>query len=141
MAPRFKAHDIAKYLAKKHDIPVVLGSATPDISTYHNSKNVIRLTRRANSSNLPDVEVIDLRQELAIGNRTILSERLKEEIENNLKEKKQTILFLNRRGFSTFVMCRDCGYTVKCKRKMSDVEDDIHFSCINSERAACVSRQ
>ena len=116
MAPRFKAHDIAKYLAKKHDIPVVLGSATPDISTYHNSKNVIRLTRRANSSNLPDVEVIDLRQELAIGNRTILSERLKEEIENNLKEKKQTILFLNRRGFSTFVMCRDCGYTVKCKR-------------------------
>jgi primosomal protein N' (replication factor Y) len=109
MAPRFKAHDIARYLAKKHDIPVVLGSATPDISTYHNSKNVIRLTRRANSSNLPDVEVIDLRQELAIGNRTILSERLKE-------EKKQTILFLNRRGFSTFVMCRDCGYTVKCKR-------------------------
>ena len=116
MAPRFKAHDIAKYLAKKYGIPVVLGSATPDISTYHNSKNVIRLTRRANSSNLPDVEVIDLRQELAIGNRTILSERLKEEIENNLKEKKQTILFLNRRGFSTFVMCRDCGYTVKCKR-------------------------
>ncbi len=116
MAPRFKAQDIAKYLAKKYDIPVVLGSATPDISTYHSSKNIIRLTKRANSSNLPDVEVIDLRQELAVGNRTILSERLKEEIENNLKEKKQTILFLNRRGFSTFVMCRDCGYTVKCKR-------------------------
>ncbi len=65
---------------------------------------------------MPDVEVIDLRQELAIGNRTFLSVRLKEKIENNLKEKKQTILFLNRRGFSTFVMCRDCGYTVKCKR-------------------------
>lgn len=116
MAPRFKAQDIAKYLAKKNNIPVVLGSATPDISTYYNSKNIIKLTKRANSSNLPDVETVDLRQELAIGNRTILSERLKEEIEKNLKEKKQTILFLNRRGFSTFVMCRDCGYTVKCKR-------------------------
>lgn len=116
MTPRFNAKDIAKYLAKKHDIPVVLGSATPDVSTYYKTKNIIKLTKRANSSNLPDVEVIDLRQELANGNRTILSDRLREEIEKNLKEKKQTILFLNRRGFSTFVMCRDCGYTVKCKR-------------------------
>lgn len=53
---------------------------------------------------------------MANGNRSIISQKLKEEIENNLKEKKQTILFLNKRGFSTFVMCRDCGYTVKCKR-------------------------
>ena len=116
MAPRFNAKDIAKYIAKKNDIPLVLGSATPDITTYYNSKNIIRLTKRANSSNLPDVEIVDLRQELANGNRSILSEKLKEEIEKNLENKKQTILFLNRRGFSTFVMCRDCGYTVKCKR-------------------------
>jgi primosomal protein N' (replication factor Y) len=116
MAPRFNAKDIAKYLAKKYDIPVVLGSATPDISTYYKSKNIIRLTRRANNSNLPEVEVVDLRKELANGNRSIISEKLKEDIEKNLSNKKQTILFLNRRGFSTFVMCRDCGYTVKCKR-------------------------
>ncbi len=116
MAPRFNAKDIAKYIAKKNDIPLVLGSATPDIATYYNSKNIIRLTKRANNSNLPEVEIVDLRQELANGNRSILSERLKEEIEKNLANKKQTILFLNRRGFSTFVMCRDCGYTVKCKR-------------------------
>ena len=116
MAPRFNAKDIAKYIAKKNDIPLVLGSATPDITTYYNSKNIIRLTKRANSSNLPDVEIVDLRQELAKGNRSILSERLKEEIEKNLENKRQTILFLNRRGFSTFVMCRDCGYTMKCKR-------------------------
>ena len=116
MAPRFNSKEIAKYIAKKNNIPLVLGSATPSITTYYNSKNVIRLTKRANNSNLPEVEIIDLRQELANGNRSILSERLKEEIEKNLENKKQTILFLNRRGFSTFVMCRDCGYTVKCKR-------------------------
>lgn len=115
-APRFNAKDIAKYIAKRNNIPVILGSATPDITTYYNSKNIIRLTKRANSSNLPDVEIVDLRQELAKGNRSIISEKLNEEIEKNLKNKNQTILFLNRRGFSTFVMCRDCGYTAKCKR-------------------------
>lgn len=116
MTPRFNAKDIAKYIAKQNDIPLVLGSATPDISTYYNAKNIIKLTKRANKSNLPNVQVVDLRQELANGNRSILSEKLREEIEKNLENKKQTILFLNRRGFSTFVMCRDCGYTVKCKR-------------------------
>ena len=116
MAPRFNAKDIAKYIAKQNDIPLVLGSATPDVSTYFNARNIIRLTKRANSSNLPDVEIVDLRQELANGNRSIISDKLNEEIKKNLENKKQTILFLNRRGFSTFVMCRDCGYTVKCKR-------------------------
>ena len=116
MTPRFNAKDIAKYLAKQNNIPLVLGSATPDISTFYNAKNIIRLTKRANESNLPNVEVVDLRKELVNGNRTIISDRLNAEIQKNLDNKRQTILFLNRRGFSTFVMCRDCGYTVKCKR-------------------------
>lgn len=116
MAPRYNAKEIAKYIAKKNDIPLILGSATPEISTYYKSQNVIELTKRANSSNLPTVEIVDLRQELANGNRSIISGKLHNEIEENLKNKKQTILFLNRRGFSTFVMCRDCGYTMKCKR-------------------------
>ena len=116
MAPRFNSKEIAKYIAKKNNIPLVLGSATPSITTYYNSKNVIRLTKRANNSNLPKVEIIDLRQELANGNRSILSERLKEEIEKNLENKKQTILFLNRRGFSTFVMCRDCRLYCKMQK-------------------------
>ena len=116
MAPRFNAKDIAKYLGKQYNIPIVLGSATPDISTYYNSKNIIKLTKRANSSNLPDVEIVDLRQELANGNKSMFSRKLYDEISKNLQNKKQTILFLNRRGFSTFVMCRDCGYTAKCKR-------------------------
>ena len=65
---------------------------------------------------MPEVVIVDLRQELANGNRSIISKKLHDEIQENLKNKKQTILFLNRRGFSTFVMCRNCGYTAKCKR-------------------------
>ena len=117
--PRYNAKELAGYMAKKNNIPLVLGSATPDISTYYKAENnkieMLKLTKRANESNLPKVDVIDLREELANGNRSILSRKLYEEIEKNLKDKKQTILFLNRRGYSTFVMCRDCGYTVKCK--------------------------
>ena len=117
--PRYNAKELAGYMAKKNNIPLVLGSATPDISTYYKAENnkieMLKLTKRANESNLPKVEVIDLREELANGNRSILSRKLYQEIEENLKDKKQTILFLNRRGYSTFVMCRDCGYTVKCK--------------------------
>ena len=117
--PRYNAKELAGYMAKKNNIPLVLGSATPDISTYYKAENnkieMLKLTKRANKSNLPKVDVIDLREELANGNRSILSRKLYEEIEKNLKDKKQTILFLNRRGYSTFVMCRDCGYTVKCK--------------------------
>ena len=117
--PRYNAKELAGYMAKKNNIPLVLGSATPDISTYYKAENnkieMLKLTKRANESNLPKVNVIDLREELANGNRSILSRKLYEEIEKNLKDKKQTILFLNRRGYSTFVMCRDCGYTVKCK--------------------------
>lgn len=120
MPPKFNAKDIAKYMAKTADVPLVLGSATPDINTFYKAKNkqieLIKLTKRANNSMLPEIEIVDLRQELANGNRSILSRSLYEKIEENLKNKKQTILFLNRRGFSTFVMCRDCGYTAKCKR-------------------------
>ena len=74
----------------------------------------LALTKRANNSNLPEVEVVDLKYELATGNKSMISNLLYSEIEKNLKEKKQTILFLNRRGYSTFIMCRDCGHTLKC---------------------------
>ena len=96
------------------------GSATPDIKSYYkaveeNKITLLELTKRANNANLPKIEIIDLKQELANGNRSMLSNELYKSIEENLKEKRQTILFLNRRGYSTFIMCRNCGYTVKCK--------------------------
>ena len=122
--PRYNAKEIAKVLAKENQAPLVLGSATPDMTTFYHATNedefgntkikLLTLTQRANQSSLPKVEIIDLKQELANGNRSMLSMELYNCIEENLKQKRQTILFLNRRGYSTFIMCRNCGYTVKC---------------------------
>ena len=119
MTPKYDAREVAKYICRTNNIPLVLGSATPDINTYYRAKNkeivLLELTKRANSAELPNIEIIDLREELANGNKSMISTKLYTEIEENLRNKKQTILYLNRRGFSTFVMCRNCGYTVKCK--------------------------
>ena len=119
MSPRYNVKDVAKYLGQKYDIPIVYGSATPDMCTYFRALNgdieLLELTTRANNSKLPKVEIVDLKRELANGNRSMISMKLYNEISKNLQEKKQTILFLNRRGYSTFIMCRDCGYTAKCK--------------------------
>lgn len=119
-SPKYDAKEVAKKIARQANVPLILGSATPDLKTYYNSKEtqkitLLELTKRANNSNLPKVEIVDLKQELANGNRSMLSFDLYQAIEQNLKEKLQTILFLNRRGYSTFIMCRNCGYTVKCK--------------------------
>ncbi len=117
--PKYDAKEIAKKIAKENNCPIVLGSATPDLVTYYKAKQgeitLLELTKRANNSKLPEVEIVDLKMELANGNRSMLSIKLHDEIEQNLKEHRQTILFLNRRGFSTFIMCRECGYTAKCK--------------------------
>lgn len=129
MTPRYHAKEVASYIAKKNDIPLVLGSATPSLDTYYKGLNgdieILALNKRANNMALPEVQIVDLRQELANGNRSMISNKLYEEIKQNLIDKKQTILFLNRRGFSTFVMCRDCGYTAKCKN--CDVTLTYHY--------------
>lgn len=138
--PKYNAKEVAEKIAKENKCPLLLGSATPDLVTYSCSKvksstdtqvnfqnkdncknaklsevQLLTLKNRANKSSLPEIEIIDLKQELANGNRSMISVELYKNIEENLKNKKQTILFLNRRGYSTFIMCRECGYTVKCK--------------------------
>ena len=118
--PKYDAKQVARYISKQAQCPLVLGSATPDINTYYKSTvlnriELLKLTKRANQASLPEINIIDLKQELANGNRSMLSIDLYKAIEENIKQKRQTILFLNRRGYSTFVMCRNCGYTVKCK--------------------------
>lgn len=122
-SPRYNAKEIAEKICKENNIPLLLGSATPDINTFYrtNLENIddrkitlLKLTKRANNSSLPKVKIVDLKKELAIGNKTMFSTLLHKLIEENLKNKHQTILFLNRRGYSTFIMCRECGYTVKC---------------------------
>ena len=118
--PKYDAKQVAKYIAKQNNCPLLFGSATPDLCDFYKAKGLgkielLELTKRANQASLPKVAIIDLKQELANGNRSMLSRELYSSIEENIKEKRQTILFLNRRGYSTFVMCRNCGYTVKCK--------------------------
>ena len=117
-SPRYNAKEIAEKICKDENVPLVLGSATPDISTFYKTTqgkvNLLKLTKRANNSNLPNVEVVDLKRELALGNKSMLSQSLYNSIKQNLEDKHQTILFLNRRGYSTFIICRECGYTMKC---------------------------
>ena len=97
---------------------LILGSATPSIVTYSRSEDgiysLIKLTERYNKVSLPDISVVDMRKELKNGNRSIISMRLRAEMEKCLKSGRQVILFLNRRGYSTFISCRTCGYVAKC---------------------------
>ena len=119
MTPRYNVKDVARYLAKEYSIPIVYGSATPDMDTYYKATmgeiELLELTKRANNASLPNINIVDMRSELANGNRSSISMKLYNNIKQNLQDKKQTILFLNRRGYSTFILCRDCGYVAKCK--------------------------
>lgn len=119
-SPRYDSIEVAEYLCNRFNIPLVLGSATPSMREFYKAKmgkiNLLTLSQRANNSTLPKVEIVDLRDELANGNKTMISYKLQEEIKKNIETKKQTILYFNRRGFSSFLMCQDCGHTFKCDR-------------------------
>ena len=134
--PKYHAREIARYLAKENSISLVLGSATPDLETFYKTQTgeikLLELTQRANNAKLPNVEIVDLRNELEQGNKTMISGKLYKAIKENLQNNKQTILFLNRRGFSTFVMCRECGHTIKCKN--CDITLTYHA---NSKKLKC----
>lgn len=118
--PKYNAKDIAKLRCQKSDAILVYGSATPSIETYYKALtgeiNLCTMLNRANKNSLPKVALIDMRQELDNGNRSIFSEALKQEIRRNIENGQQTMLFLNRRGHSTFVFCRSCGFAAKCVR-------------------------
>jgi len=117
-SPRYHARDIATFLAEKHKCPLILGSATPSIESYYKAKSgeytLIELLDRFNKKPLPEVFISDMREELKDGNKTVLSRLLASEIRENINRKEKTILFLNRRGYSTFVSCRDCGFVFTC---------------------------
>lgn len=116
--PRYHTRDIARFIAKRAHIPLVLASATPSVESYTRAKSgeytLIEMKKRFNDNALPSVMLADMRKELREGNKTVLSRALAAEIRENLQNKEQTILFLNRRGYSTFVSCRDCGFVFMC---------------------------
>lgn len=117
-APRYHAVDVARKRAEYYHCPVILGSATPAIRDYYKALlgeyTLIELKERVGNRPLPEVTVVDMRDELARGNYRVVSDKLLNLLQETLAAKKQAIILLNRRGFSTFVMCRKCGYVVKC---------------------------
>lgn len=118
-SPRYHAREIAeKKCELSGNIKLVLGSATPSVETYYRSLrgdfDLIDIKKRADGASMPDVTAVDMRDELISGNKSILSRKLYDKIKDRLEKKEQIILFLNRRGFSTFVSCRKCGYVFKC---------------------------
>lgn len=126
--PRYHARETAVQIGRMTGAKVILGSATPSMEAYYRALNgdyrLYRLDRRAGKAGLPDVEIIDLRDELRKGNKSMISDRLAELMHDRLERKEQIMLFLNRRGYQGFVTCRSCGKVIKCPH--CDVSLTIH---------------
>lgn len=116
--PRYHARETAEKLAEIKKASLVLGSATPSLEAYYRAKEgkyeLFKLNRRLTGGTLAPVSIVDLREELRSGNRSIFSRRLQELMEDRIEKKEQIMLFLNRRGYAGFVSCRSCGLVMKC---------------------------
>lgn len=116
--PKYHAREVAIKRAQMCHASVILGSATPSVESYYRAKQgaykLFSLSERIGNSKLPKVTVVDLREELKVRNRSIFSGYLAERIKECLEQKKQVLLFVNRRGYAGFVSCRACGYVMKC---------------------------
>lgn len=116
--PKYDTVDIAYKRAMTHNAVLVLGSATPSIVSYSRAQRgiyeLIRMDKRIGESTMPEPEIVDMRRETVSGNTGVISARLAEEVDAALRRKEQVILFLNRRGFSTQILCPDCGFRMTC---------------------------
>ena len=116
--PKYSTKDIAAYICKENNAVLVLGSATPEIGTYTKALNgkieLFEMKNRAASAKLPQIEIVDLKEDRVLGNTSNISIRLKEAISENLKNKEQTMLFLNKRGYNSYLTCKSCGYVFNC---------------------------
>lgn len=116
--PKYHARDVARKRMEQMDGMVVLGSATPSLEAYAAAQreviDLVSINQRYNRSALPAVEIVDMKAELAQGNKSMFSYALRSKLEERITRGEQSILFLNRRGYSTFVFCRECGFVAKC---------------------------
>lgn len=116
--PKYITREVAEYIAYEYNAYLLLGSATPNVTTMYRALSekidFYELTKRPANIQNPDIEIVDMKEETVLGN-TLFSSRLKEEIQKNLDNKEQTFLFLNRRGFSSYITCKDCGHILKCR--------------------------
>lgn len=118
-APRYDARKVAQKLAELNNCPLLSGSATPDINTYYYAKNsgsLLEMKKRYNDYPMAKVRVVDMREEHFRANHGVFSRSLKTAIEKNLRDKKQTIILMNRRGFSTYTQCLACGEVIQCPK-------------------------
>lgn len=127
--PRYHARDIAIWRAKYHNCPVILGSATPSLESRARATKgrytLLELNERANKKALPPVTIVDMREEMKLGNRTNFARSLQEALKDRMAKGEQSVLLLNRRGYSSFVMCRDCGFVLDCPN--CDISQTLHM--------------
>lgn len=138
--PKYHAREVAIKRAQMCGASVILGSATPSVESNYwalrGEYRLLELTRRANeNARLAEVSVVDLREELKLGNRSMFSNHLKSQIADRLGRKEQVMLFLNRRGYAGFVSCRSCGHVLKCPH--CDVSLTVHYPKTSRERLQC----
>ncbi|MCD5390776.1 primosomal protein N' [candidate division NPL-UPA2 bacterium] len=136
-SPKYHAREVALERARLSGAAVILGTATPSLESYFQARRgkyeLTELTTRVDGKIMPEVEIVDMRKELTVrGNRSIFSLRLQHSMRECLERKEQVILFLNRRGFSTFVLCQKCGQALRCK--YCDVSFTYHSK---TERLHC----
>lgn len=116
--PRYNTLDVANFRAKQHGALMVAGSATPSLASFYEAKQgqltLIEMPKRVNRRPLPEVEIVDMAKETRSGNRGIFSRLLTERLQHTVESGNQAMLFLNRRGYSSFLMCTKCGYVAKC---------------------------
>lgn len=117
--PRYDTKTVAEYRAKANDGLLILGSATPDMETYLKATNgeygLVTLPERISKHKLPEMEIVDMTQEFRQGNRSLFSLALQEALKDTVSKGEQAMLFLNRRGFASFIRCKECGYIAKCE--------------------------
>lgn len=127
--PRYHARDVAIWRANYHHCPVILGSATPSLESRARAQKkvytLLELPTRVNKKELPEVEIVDMREEAKQANRSSFSVLLQEKIRDRIEKKEQIVLLLNRRGYSSFVMCRDCGFVLPCPN--CDISLTLHM--------------
>ena len=138
--PRYNAKDIAIWRSNYHKCPVLLGSATPSLESFARAGNkvykLLTLTHRVGTSKLPKVDIVDMKEEVKKGN-FILSNILKNKIQEKLNKNEQIILLLNRRGYSNIISCKECGYTFKCPK--CDIAYTYHKTSNNLKCHYCSS--
>ncbi|MGI6712539.1 MAG: primosomal protein N' [Bacillota bacterium] len=138
-APRFHTREIALQRVRLSNALLVMGSATPSVETYYKAVNgeyrLVVMTKRINNRPMADVHVVDMRKELKTGNKSVLSRLLQEKLVERFNKKEQTLLFLNRRGYNTFVSCRSCGHVLVCPH--CDISLTFHASDQNMKCHYC----